>query len=290
MKYYKVNFTISCQQTALLDDCRDLVAALAGEAGFETFEETEDGLCGYVQQALFERETLDEVLTDFPIEAATISYNVSEAEDQDWNATWEAEGFEPIVVGPLVVHDGRHLPDQTENKTLIEIDAQLAFGTGTHETTQLMLGMLCAQPLANKTVLDCGTGTGILAIAALKQGAQKVTAYDIDEWSVDNARHNAIINMVDERLEVLHGDAHILDHITETFDVALANINRNILLEDMPRFANKMKKGSKLILSGFYKEDIPLLEEKAATLFLQKDKEETNGEWASLEFTLQAHA
>ena len=137
-------------------------------------------------------------------------------------------------------------------------------------------------------VLDCGTGTGILAIAALKLGAAKAVGYDIDEWSVDNARHNAVINLVDERFTSLLGDATILDTLDETFDLVMANINRNILLNDLPRFVQKMHKGSTLLLSGFYEEDCKLLVEKCEGLGLKLTGSRRENGWACLQFTLPA--
>jgi ribosomal protein L11 methyltransferase len=133
-------------------------------------------------------------------------------------------------------------------------------------------------------VLDCGTGTGILSITALKLGAAQAVGYDIDEWSVDNARHNAVINFVDDRFKSLLGDATILNKVEGTFDLVLANINRNILLADMPMFREKMASGAKLILSGFYTEDAPMLVDKAKTLglTLQQQKEDQN--WCCLVF------
>ena len=137
------------------------------------------------------------------------------------------------------------------------------------------------------TILDCGTGTGILAIAALKLGAEKAVGYDIDEWSVDNARHNAVINQVEERFTSLLGDATILDTLEGTFDVVMANINRNILLNDMPRFVSKMHKGSTLLLSGFYEEDVPQLIDKAQELGLTLVSKSTENKWASLVLNYQ---
>lgn len=270
-----------------MQDARDLLAALAGEAGFETFEETEAGLSGYVQQSLFEEAVLKELLSDFPIAGVSIAYDIREAANEDWNATWEAAGFEPITVPPIVVHDGYHLPE-AEGVIPIEIDTKLAFGTGNHETTRLMLKVLVSIMDDRRTpdfqVLDCGTGTGILAIAALKLGAAKATGYDIDEWSVDNARHNAIINQVEEHFATLMGDATVLDSIDETFDIVMANINRNILLNDLPRFRQKMRTGSTLLLSGFYTEDAPLLLEKAKSLGLMFRQQQEENNWACLEF------
>jgi ribosomal protein L11 methyltransferase len=276
MKYFEVEFTISPYSA----DAADLFASLAGEAGFETFEETETGLKGYVQQSLFDEDTLHECIEDFPFEGTSIIYNVREAEDRDWNEQWEQEGFEPIVIADqLVIHDGRHLPD-VDSKVQIEIDAKLAFGTGTHETTR----MICTQllKLAKGRVLDCGTGTGILSICALKLGATEAVGYDIDEWSVDNARHNAVINRVDDRFTSLLGDAKILENIDEKFDIVLANINRNILLADMPMFVSKMHEGSLLILSGFYSDDCEILIEKAHSIGLKLVSQTTDHDWACL--------
>jgi len=294
MKYYEVNFHIQSPESTI-NDVKDVVSALACEAGFETFEETQDGgLKGYVQQGLFDRGLLDSLLSSCPFEDTTVSYDICEAEDCDWNEQWEQEGFEPIWVEGsnkklLVIHDGRHLPESTklgQPLVNIEIDARLAFGTGTHETTRMMCSALMEQSLDGKLVLDCGCGTGILGIVALKLDAAECTAYDIDEWSVDNTHHNAVINRVDERLKVLHGDASLLSQMEKQFDVVMANINRNILLNDMPSFCKVMKPHAMLLLSGFYQEDIPLLLERAQELGLTlTDKKEENG-WCALIFKL----
>lgn len=279
MKYFEVDFQLSpCSQ-----DARDIMAALAAEAGFETFEETAGGLRGYVQQPLFDQPMLDGLIAAFPMAGTQVSYAVGEAEDKDWNAQWEQEGFAPILVGDgrLVIHDGRHLP-QVQAATEVEIDARLAFGTGTHETTQMICEWLLDTPLQGAHVVDAGCGTGILGIVALKLGADRVTAYDIDEWSSDNTRHNAVINRVDSRLSVHCGDASLLDGESVQYDLVLANINRNILLADMERFHWVMKHGARLILSGFYTADIPLLEERGSTLGLTAVGTRNNGEWASL--------
>ena len=277
MKYYEVDFNLSPTSS----DACDLLAAIAGEAGFETFEETDNGLKGYVQQQLFDREQLDLLLQSFPFPGVNVSYTVTEAEDRDWNEQWEQEGFEPIVVNNrLVIHDGRHLPEQTYPLS-IEIDAHLAFGTGTHETTRMVCATLLG--LSPHRVLDCGCGTGILGIAAMKLGANECVAYDIDEWSVDNTRHNAVINQVE--LTPLLGDATILNKVEGTFDLVMANINRNILLQDMPRFREKMAPGAFLILSGFYTDDVPLLTEKAASLGLKPVSQKEENGWACILLT-----
>ena len=281
MKNFEVEFTINPMSA----DASDLLADLALDAGFETFEEAENGLKGYVQQSLFDEDALRSCIANFPIEGTSIIYNVREAEDRDWNEQWEQEGFEPIIIPPLAIHDGRHLPE-VESEISIEIDAKLAFGTGTHETTRMICKELISTvpELEEVRVLDCGTGTGILSIAALKLGASEAVGYDIDEWSADNARHNAVINRVDERFTSLLGDASVIDTIEGEFDLVLANINRNILLADMPRFVSKMHSGSKLILSGFYTADSPLLIQKAADLGLTFVSQNQDQDWACLVF------
>ncbi len=287
MKYFEVEFTLSPYSA----DASDVLSAMAGEVGFESFEETADGLLGYVQQSLFSEAALQEVIADFPFDGVSIKYEIREAEDRDWNETWEQEGFEPIVLPGLIIHDGHHLPADefslhTPHSTLldIEIDAHQAFGTGTHETTRMICTELIQHPRVAR-VLDCGTGTGILSICALKLGATEAIGYDIDEWSVDNARHNAVINHVDDRFTSLLGDATILNKVEGTFDLVLANINRNILLADMPAFRQKMAPGATLILSGFYTADSPMLIEKAATLGLTLQQQKEDHDWACLVFS-----
>lgn len=296
MKYYEVELTI----TPCTQDAQDLLSALTADAGFETFEETATGLKAYAQQSLFDPSVLDAVVADFPIQGTHIIYKVREAEDRDWNEQWEQEGFEPISiplpssrgVGELVIHDGRHLPSPIDEgqaeRVAIEIDAHMAFGTGTHETTRMLCATLLGMKLEDKRVLDCGCGTGILGICALRLGARECMGYDIDEWSTDNTRHNAVINRVDDRLQALCGDATLLDSIGTQFDIVLANINRNILLQDMERFVSVMAPDSTLLLSGFYENDCTLLQRKAQSLGLQLAAVKTDGDWACM--VLERHS
>ena len=292
MKYYEVRFTI----TPYSADAADILSAMAGETGFETFETTSDGLLGYVQQQLFDQTLLDAAIENFPFEGTHIIYKVEEAEDRDWNEQWEQEGFAPIIVESertgnekktMVIHDGRHLPDTIAPTDLtIEIDAHLAFGTGTHETTRMICSTLLGMEMNGRQVLDCGCGTGILGICALKLGAASCTAYDIDEWSVDNTRHNAVINHTDDQISIMHGDATLLDKLPRHFDLVTANINRNILLQDLPRFVSVMAPGATLILSGFYQDDCALLSDKATTLGLTLQERRHDGDWACLVFSM----
>lgn len=279
MKYYEAIFTITPDS----EPARDIVSALAGEAGFESFDNEADGLKGYVQVDLFDKEKLNTSLNDFPIEGVHVDYKISEVNDEDWNATWEQEGFEPIkIADKCVIYDAKDADkinsDDSLPKMKIGIDARQAFGTGTHETTQMMVGTLLELDLKGKHVLDCGCGTGILGIVAAKCGASEVVGYDIDDWSVRNALHNAELNGV--KMEVFEGDKGVLSHVSGLFDVVLANINRNILLADMPAFRDVMGSDSLLIISGFYEEDIPVLLDKAKELGLKEVSRKTNGDWA----------
>ena len=282
MKYYEITFRIE-GDAGIMQDARDLLAALAGETGFETFEEVEDGLKGYVQTELFDENALKDVIADFPFEDVGINYEIAEAEYRDWNEQWEQEGFEPIIVDDrCVIHDGRHLPEKLpEGAIEVEIDAKLAFGTGNHETTRTIVSQLLNTDLKSKSVLDCGCGTGILCIAASLFGARDVTAYDIDDWSVSNAMHNAEINGIGN-LTVLHGTSDVLDDVNREFDIVLANINRNILIADMHNFCKKMKVDATLILSGFYTSDIPVLKQEAAKCGLTATTSKSSNDWTCL--------
>ena len=283
MKYFVANFKIECEPE-LMQPARELLSAAACEAGFEAFEDTEDGLQGYVQRPLYNKEALDEAIADYMPEGATVTYDVEEVPDQDWNQGWEEEGFEPIGVSEnLIIYDAKHTDMNmfagNDGVMRIFIEARNAFGTGTHQTTRMILRRLLGMNLNGKKVLDCGCGTGILGIVASRLGADRVLGYDIDEWSSENAKHNASINGVGN-LDVMLGDASVLDGVDEKFDVVIANINRNILINDMPAFKRHMKKDGCLILSGFYESDVPMLEKAAMDNAMSLKNAVTDEEWA----------
>ena len=287
MKYYVANFDIECAEE-LLQPARELLSAAACEAGFEAFEDTDNGIAGYVQRPLYDKEALDAAIADYMPEGTQVTYNIEEVPDQDWNQDWEDQGFEPIGVSDhLVIYDAKHTDMSMfagdDGVTRIFIEARNAFGTGTHQTTRMILRRLLGMDLTGKSVLDCGCGTGILGIVALRLGANRVLGYDIDEWSSENAKHNAALNGVDN-LDVLLGDASVLDGVKEEFDVVIANINRNILLNDMTAFRSHLKTGGRLILSGFYETDVPMLEQAAQSNGLTIIDVVTDGEWACAMF------
>lgn len=245
---------------------RDLVADAAAEAGFESFEETAEGLKGYVQKEQLDAQLLDQNLADLLLEDTTVTYDLQDAENKDWNEQWELAGFDPINIdNRIIVYDARRDRQEVPQGAIpIYIYARQAFGTGTHQTTRMVISALLGMSMEGRRVLDCGCGTGILGIAALKLGADEAVGYDIDEWSVDNAHHNAEQNGV-SRLSVFHGDAAVLSHVCGVFDVVVANINRNILLQDMAAFKDVMASEATLVLSGFYETDTPMLLEAAAS-------------------------
>lgn len=287
MKYYVANFDIECAEE-LLQPARELLSAAACEAGFEAFEDTDNGIAGYVQRPLYDKEALDAAIADYMPEGTQVTYNIEEVPDQDWNQDWEDQGFEPIGVSDhLVIYDAKHTDMSMfagdDGVMRIFIEARNAFGTGTHQTTRMILRRLLGMDLTGKSVLDCGCGTGILGIVASRLGANRVLGYDIDEWSSENAKHNAALNGVDN-LDVLLGDASVLDGVKEEFDVVIANINRNILLNDMTAFRSHLKTGGRLILSGFYETDVPMLEQAAQSNGLTIIDVVTDGEWVCAMF------
>lgn len=285
MDYYVTKFTINANDEQLRQATRELLADMIADAGYESFMDTDEGMEAYVQTTELNREMVDQLLQEFPITEVSISYVTEPVESEDWNAVWEAEGFEPIKVGDrCVIYDAKS-PDATtlaeSAEVAIAIDAQMAFGTGTHETTQMLVTELLENNVKGKRVLDCGCGTGILSLVAKRCGAEHVTAYDIDDWSVRNTHHNAEINGI-ILADVLLGDVSVLSHVDGMFDVIMANINRNVLLADMEAMIETLAPNGVVLLSGFYEEDATMLLSKASTLGLYEASRRTLGGWCML--------
>lgn len=294
MKYTEITFTITPDS----ETARDLVSALSGDCGVDSLEERDDHLIGYVATDCFDPVGLQSVLDDFPMPDVKVTFSAQQLEDHNWNEVWEAHGFDPIDVdGRCIIYDAkRGLPghdpsvssdaaspdavSRDEAPLYVGIEAVQAFGSGTHETTQMIVSSLLDMPLKGKRVLDCGCGTGILGIVAAKLGAREVVGYDLDDWSVRNAQHNGEINGVE--MEIFEGDKQVLSHVSGLFDLILANINRNVLLADMDSFVEVLAHDGSLILSGFYEMDIPLLEEAATRQGLVVSRVSARGDWRCL--------
>ena len=275
MKYTEVTFQIRpYSQTAA-----DLLAALLGEQGFETFTEADQALVGYVQQPLWHEQEVQQMLACFPMPDTTIEFTAQDAPYQDWNQVWEEEGFQPVLIGSqIVVHDTRHT-DVPQLPYDITISPRQAFGTGNHHTTRMLMEWLAQANLQGQDVIDAGTGTGVLSIMCVLKGANHVLAYDID---ADNARDNLLLNGIGSaRVEVRLGDASVLQP-NDQAHLLMANINRNILLADMQRFAGALLPAGQLLLSGFYTEDIPLLTAEAARYGLHLKDKRTEDNWTML--------
>ena len=290
MKYFEV----SCEIRPFSEDAADVLSAQLAEIGFESFSQTESGLLAYIQQSAWNEDEMRQVVRNFCLPEVEIRYTKAEAPDEDWNQVWEEEGFQPIIIPSeegqeealIVVHDVKHTnvpPAQYD----IVITPRLAFGTGSHSTTRLILRTLARLDLKGKDVIDAGTGTGILAIMAMKRGASYVFAYDIDEWSVENAKDNLLLNKIYKNVNVEVGASYMLKGQPKA-DLLIANINRNILLEDLPQFAKVVKDKGKMILSGFYQPDVDTLTEAALQHGFFPIDMECEGDWAMLLFEADA--
>ena len=277
MKYKEVIFNIQPYAEAY----SDILSAILAEIGFESFIPSENGLTAYIQKDQADIEKLGKTINEFPIQGVYINYEILDAEYKDWNEVWEEEGFHPIIIDDrIVIHDVKH-SDVPNLPYDIVISPKLAFGTGSHQTTRLILRELLRLDLKGKKVIDAGTGTGILSIMCIKKGAAEVFAYDIDEWSVENTKDNLLLNAIHNEVRVELGDSSVLDK-TNNVDLIIANINRNILLNDIESFGLKLDVKGLLLISGFYTEDAPLLIEAAQKQRLRFVKKECDDNWCML--------
>ena len=268
--YLEFNFKIQP-----LQPWNEILMAELIEIGFDSFTEEYDGILGYIQKELFKEEELKEVqLLQNP--DINISYTFKEMPNINWNEEWE-KNFSPINIEDQVsiraeFHENQNLPHE------IIIQPKMSFGTGHHATTYLMIQQMLDMNFENKTVLDMGCGTSVLAIFAKQQGAGKTVAIDIDEWSVENSIENAARNKVE--LEISQGTADNLG--SENFDIILANINRNILISDIPTYVSILNNGGQLLLSGLCFFDVDDILEVCTAEKLTLTKKIQREEWVSL--------
>ncbi|MGM9867646.1 MAG: 50S ribosomal protein L11 methyltransferase [Lepagella sp.] len=262
--YYRVRIDVA----ECTEDITDLAAAYLADAGFESFEPDSTGLTAYIKREAGDGVKIaEESLSDFPMESDfKITGEVIEGED--WNEEWEKNYFKPILIeGRCVIHSTFHR-EVPEAEYDIVIDPKMAFGTGHHDTTSQMVKHILDLPLQGKSVIDMGTGTGILGILAAMRGAERVIGIEIDEAAYENAKENVTLNGV--KMELIHGDATALSGL-EPADYLFANINRNIILGDIDRYAGRLKSGGEMLLSGFYDTDIAMIAEAASRYNLREE-------------------
>ena len=259
----------------------EVLSAELGEVGFESFVDTATGLTAYIQESLYDEETVEGVLNNFPLEAK-ITYTRSLIEGKDWNEEWEKNYFKPLIIDDKCIIQSTFHKEPATYEYNIYIDPKMAFGTGHHQTTELMIREILNMDFAGKSVLDMGCGTAILAILASMRGADPILAIDIDEWAYDNAKENLDLNKV-SNVDVQIGGAELLTS-DKTFDVVLANINRNILLNDIHVYASVLNADGILFMSGFYTEDIPALTEECNKHSLTFVHSHNKDNWANVKF------
>ena len=279
MDYIAVHIKI----TPFSEERAEIVEAEIADLGFDSFTVEAPLLNAFIPKDQFSEPNLKTLLGGFDGGDFTVSHSVELVKEQNWNAVWESD-FEPVVVDGQVTVRAPYHKDLPRTRIIVVINPQMSFGSGHHQTTSMMIGQLLAEgkALRGKAVLDMGCGTGILAIVAAKLGAAvPVHAVDIDPTCVRSAQANARRNRVPHKVITVCGDASVL--IRGQYDYVLANINRNILLADMASYVRALKpQGGRILLSGFYEADIPMLLEAAAKLGLAETGRRVTDDWALL--------
>lgn len=274
MKYLRLVIHIS-------DKYQEPLIAELFDMDFDGFEQRDDQIISYIQKEHFgisDREHIDTLLAAYPGDAFIESEEV--VADQNWNQQWE-ETIKAQTVGDFFIKPTWSHEAVPQNKILLEIDPKMSFGTGYHETTRLMLKVLPDVIDENDFVIDAGTGTGILSIAAIKLGAHRVLAFDIDEWSINNTKENILLNEVSENIEVVKGSSEVIDH-SKKADVVLANIERNIILDIFDDLHSALKEKGRIVLSGLLKSDQHVIEERLGRDYRIKKISQEN-EWIAIQ-------
>lgn len=274
MNTIEVNFTIEP-----VAPFRDILIAELSELGFESFVEQEKGLSAYVSFSAFQATNL-QALEVSQLQEVSINYEVKEIPAQNWNAVWESN-FDPIHVGDqCLVRAPFHEVKQPFEHEIV-ISPKMSFGTGHHETTFLMLSQMLELPWDDKTVLDMGCGTGVLAVLAEQKGAREVLAIDIDEWAYENTKENLELNKT-QKIEVQKGGADLLEG--KSFNVILANINKNVLLNDLSAYVQALQPGGRLLMSGFFVVDADDLMKATAAFDLSFVRQTDRNDWTTMMF------
>ncbi|TDS17349.1 50S ribosomal protein L11 methyltransferase [Sphingobacterium paludis] len=276
MRYSSVTFTSSNME----DWQKDLLISSLGEIGFDTFEDTDQGFAAYIPAANLDIQALETVLLA-ETEGFDVAYTVKEVEDQNWNTLWESN-FNPIVVDDSCYVRATFHEPRPDIPYEIVIDPKMSFGTGHHQTTSMMLSYILEHDFLDKEVLDMGCGTGILAILAIKRGAKSVLAVDYDDVCVASVEENKLLNDTPMITSAL-GSKEVLEG--QVFDVILANINRNILLDQLDQYSASTRIGGVLYISGFYAvEDLMILREKAESVGYTYESMKVLDAWCSAKF------
>lgn len=277
MEYIKLNCSI--QPDTEIN--REILVAELGNIGYESFTETDELVEAYIQTADFSDDAL---LNIFPggFPGFQFSYTSEIIPDQNWNEVWEKNYFQPLLIADRCLIRAPFHTDYPKAEYEIVIEPGMAFGTGNHETTSLMISEILKQELHGKIVLDMGCGTGILSVLASMRGAYSITGVDIDSWATNSSIENASYNNI-SNLEVIQGGAEAIPN--KKYDFIYANIQRNILLNDMPQYCKALKKGGELIMSGFYIEDLEPIKMRATELGLLFKTFTENERWIAAVFT-----
>lgn len=279
MKYTAVHFVSSDIQ----DWQKDLLIAELGEIGFDSFEDSEKGFSAYVPSANFDVQALETLLLR-EVDGYHLDYEIQDVEEQNWNALWESN-FNPIVVDDCCYVRATFHEAKPEYTYEIVIDPKMSFGTGHHQTTSMMLSYILENDFEGKKVLDMGCGTGILAILASQKGASSVLAVDYDSVCIDSVKENCELNNI-SNIESRLGSKEAIAGMA--FDTILANINRNILLDQMATYAADLKKGGELYISGFYvEEDLPILKQCCEEHALAYENHKVLDNWCAAKFIKQ---
>lgn len=256
----------------------EVLAALLADIGYEGVAEENEWLTAYIPESDFDELQLRDTLSQAGF---ALTFEINDVPEQNWNEVWESQ-FEPVVIADKIYVRAPFHPSRPGYPYELLIEPRMSFGTAHHETTALMLEYLLELPLEGLQVLDMGCGTGILAIMAAKRGATPVLAIDNDAWAVSNARDNILVNNTPD-ITVAQGDATTLP-ASPTFDLILANINRNILLNDMPAYRQALRPGGIIVFSGFYTDDLPAIEAAAHQLGLTKLSFKEKNRWVAAAF------
>ena len=259
-------------------ECVELLMAEVAEAGFDTLMEVENGFEAFTEEDHFNIGLLQEIISRYN-RTSKVDYQLSEVQKQNWNEEWENH-YDPIIVEEKCLIRAHFHQVEGSFPYVITITPKMSFGTGHHQTTYLMIKAQMAIDHLGKNVMDAGCGTAILSVMAEMLGARKVEAFDIDEWSVTNGNENLEVNNC-QHVTLRLGKISDLT-FDDDFEIILANINKNVLMEDMHQYAAYLKRGGRLLISGFYERDIPELLEEAHRYSLHQKAADTRDNWASL--------